>query len=342
MPPTAWSRTRCRSCCRPAMATSGSAPRPGSSGSTASASRPSTGTTHPRCSITTSGPLPRATMARSGSARSPAGSFAIATATSAHSVATTGCPTRRSTRCMSIAPATLWVGTFGAGLARWAGTRFEVIDRARGLAHDHVRSIFEDRDGVMWVGTDGGGVSRIVQRTRRAGRRGCPGSRRRWSGPSPRTGAGAMWFGTYADGLYRLDRGTLSHLRQRRRPAVRQRLGVARGSRRESLGRHERWSGTPGPRVASPRSISSTARRGMPIRSLYEDRDGALWIGGYGVGLSRLHRRRLHADRHGGRPLGRPRLRAARGSAGHRVGRHRRRRPQPHCTGRRSAHVHAP
>ena len=56
----------------------------------------------------------------------------------------------------------MWVGTFGAGLARWAGTRFEIIDRTSGLAHDHVRSIYEDRDGVIWVGTDGGGVSRIV------------------------------------------------------------------------------------------------------------------------------------------------------------------------------------
>ena len=32
---------------------------------------------------------------------------------------------------------------------------------AQGLSHDHVRAIHEDADGVLWIGTYGGGLNRL-------------------------------------------------------------------------------------------------------------------------------------------------------------------------------------
>ena len=181
---------------------------------------------------------------------------------------------------------TLWVGTFGAGLARWAGTRFEIINRASGLAHDHVRSIYEDRDGVIWVGTDGGGVSRIIGgRVQTGVAVPALASMVVWTISQDRRGA--MWFGTYASGLYRLERGALSHY-DNANGLPSDNVWALHEDRGGNL-----WAGTSAGlarfvdgRFQSFGQRDSSSR--MPIRSIYEDRDGALWIGGYGVGLSRF------------------------------------------------------
>ncbi len=181
---------------------------------------------------------------------------------------------------------TLWVGTFGAGLARWTGTRFETIDRTDGLAHNHVRSLFEDRDGVLWVGTDGGGLSRIVDgRVQTGVAVPALASLVVWTISQDRHGA--MWFGTYANGLYRLERGVLSHFDNTNGlPA--DNVWALHEDRGGTL-----WAGTSAglARFVDGRFQSFGQRDSsyrMPIRSLYEDRDGALWVGGYGVGLSRF------------------------------------------------------
>ena len=49
----------------------------------------------------------------------------------------------------------LWIGTDG-GLARWRGTRAEILGVAEGLPSPIVRSLIEDREGSLWVGTSGG------------------------------------------------------------------------------------------------------------------------------------------------------------------------------------------
>ena len=47
---------------------------------------------------------------------------------------------------------TLWAGTSGAGLARLAGERFEVIELGAEILVD-IHEIFRDSDGCLWVGT---------------------------------------------------------------------------------------------------------------------------------------------------------------------------------------------
>jgi ligand-binding sensor domain-containing protein/signal transduction histidine kinase len=55
---------------------------------------------------------------------------------------------------------TLWIGTVG-GLFRFANHQFTSYMQAQGLSHDAVRAIHEDADGVLWIGTYGGGLNRF-------------------------------------------------------------------------------------------------------------------------------------------------------------------------------------
>jgi diguanylate cyclase (GGDEF)-like protein len=55
----------------------------------------------------------------------------------------------------------LWLGTFG-GLARFDGVRFQVYDRTNSvLTNNEIRCLHEDAQGVLWVGTSGGGLYRL-------------------------------------------------------------------------------------------------------------------------------------------------------------------------------------
>jgi ligand-binding sensor domain-containing protein/signal transduction histidine kinase len=50
----------------------------------------------------------------------------------------------------------LWIGTEGGGLLRYAAGRFRVFGAQDGLSDGFVRSLLEDRKGTIWVGTDNG------------------------------------------------------------------------------------------------------------------------------------------------------------------------------------------
>jgi hypothetical protein len=50
----------------------------------------------------------------------------------------------------------LWIGSPEAGLSKIANGRIDHFTAADGLTGNHVRKIFEDREGVIWVGTTGG------------------------------------------------------------------------------------------------------------------------------------------------------------------------------------------
>ena len=54
----------------------------------------------------------------------------------------------------------LWIGTSG-GLARLADGRFTSFTAADGLAGNRVRTIYEDADGTLWIGTYDDGLSRF-------------------------------------------------------------------------------------------------------------------------------------------------------------------------------------
>ena len=51
---------------------------------------------------------------------------------------------------------TVWVGTWGGGLARFDGSQFKNFTVKDGLPSNHVFMLHEDTDGVLWVGTSNG------------------------------------------------------------------------------------------------------------------------------------------------------------------------------------------
>lgn len=54
----------------------------------------------------------------------------------------------------------LWVGTWGAGLARFDGRQWKNYTTKEGLSGNHVNSVALDPGGALWIGTDGG-VTRL-------------------------------------------------------------------------------------------------------------------------------------------------------------------------------------
>jgi len=163
----------------------------------------------------------------------------------------------------------LWVGTSGGGLNRLDGitddgrahfTRFQnEPDDAHSLGADTVVSIYEDRSGVLWVGTFGGGLNRLDRET---------GTFVRYQhdpeDPHSLTNNqvfsiyedrfGALWVGTYGGGLNRLDPETGSLARYQHDPE-------------------------------DPHSLS-----GITVTGIAEDRAGTLWIGTFDGGLNRYNR----------------------------------------------------
>ncbi len=49
-----------------------------------------------------------------------------------------------------------WFGTWGAGLSRFDGKRWQTFTQADGLGGNYIHALGVDRDGMLWAGTDGG------------------------------------------------------------------------------------------------------------------------------------------------------------------------------------------
>ncbi len=155
------------------------------------------------------------------------------------------------------------------GLNRYDGYEFEVYEHdpqdPNTLGGSFIQSLYEDPSGALWIGTNGGGLSRLD----------------RTSAPGPGPGRfthyqhdpedpyslssnvvlsiyedqeGILWIGTDGGGLNKFDR---------------------------DIGQFVRFQHDP----EDPHSLSHNA-----VQTIYEDREGALWIGTDGGGLNRLDR----------------------------------------------------
>ncbi len=216
----------------------------------------------------------------------------------------------------------LWVATTG-GLLRFKHGEFTRYGSEQGLGQDLLTALWEDRQGAIWIGTFGGGVSRwkdgqITTYTTHEGLS----SNFVWA--ICETEEGSLWVGTN-EGLNRFSEGRFTVYRKAEglpgkavwalMPARKGGLwigtdgGLVRWQRerftpREGLSHpvvralseqgDVLWVGTDGGglnRLVNGRFSHFTTREGLSndfVLSLYVDREGSLWIGTHGGGLNRL------------------------------------------------------
>jgi len=225
----------------------------------------------------------------------------------------------------------LWIGTDGRGVIHRKGPHSINVSEGAGLTQERVRSMLEDRDGVIWVGTQNG-VERIVgDRVECLSALGLvPGD---VTSPFAADGAGGMFIVT-VKGLFHWTHGAarLVPLRHAELGAVtaayadargRVWIGMQRGALEMANGaagwsdvlvpaahgpvaailvdrEDNLWLGTRGHgicRLSATGVLTHwTTADGLAddfIRRLFEDNEGNLWIGMLGGGLSRWRRATL-------------------------------------------------
>lgn len=166
----------------------------------------------------------------------------------------------------------LWIGTYGNGVVRLSGDgRLSRYGLAEGMANPTVRAIFEDDEGSLWIGTNGG-----VEQLR-------VGAFITWSRREGLADAvarvifedrdGVLWVGT-ANGLSRWERGEWRPVNDARLARI---LSIAQ-SRDGAL-----WFGTTNGvyRVLGGKTTIITTAQGLSnntVRDIHEDRRGDVWI----------------------------------------------------------------
>jgi signal transduction histidine kinase/DNA-binding response OmpR family regulator len=181
---------------------------------------------------------------------------------------------------------TLWFGSFGSGLARFAGGRFEVFKLPHGIPGDLVLAIHRDRGGDLWIGAYNGSMCRF--------REGLPCER-----PPALRGRvvraihhdrrGSLWVGTESGLFVRSSEGAWSRAAAAEAMTPRT-VRVILEAPDGTL-----WFGTNGggllryrPAVGFERFTAAQGLSSDLIRSIHRDATGIMWIGTEGRGLNRL------------------------------------------------------
>ena len=178
----------------------------------------------------------------------------------------------------SVAPdGAVWFQVWDHGIARFDGTTFNFVSTHDGLPSDRVYGSQVDKDGILWLGTQTGlarfdGVSMVVLKRE-------DGLLNNRVDDVRQTADGAVWLATES-GIQRLelDGPRIWSLGDGLRSAE---VTTVLPARDGSI-----WAGTPGGGATRLRGNSLetlTAAEGLGgdyVFSLWEDRDGTVWIGG--------------------------------------------------------------
>ncbi|MEL7168933.1 MAG: two-component regulator propeller domain-containing protein, partial [Bacteroidota bacterium] len=193
----------------------------------------------------------------------------------------------------------LWVSVLGTGLVHLRDAKMTPFGEPEGLEAAVAYSIAEGRRGRVWVGTDGGGVSRIedgrVVETLRAD--GPSGLASDFVNAVVETRDGTLWVGTNGDGLARCARSPSTEAGRWRcatytmddglpDPWVLALFEASDGTL---------WIGTDagivrarGERLLAGVLTEADGLGRSSVNTFEEDNAGVLWAGTYGGGLSRI------------------------------------------------------
>jgi ligand-binding sensor domain-containing protein/signal transduction histidine kinase/CheY-like chemotaxis protein len=201
----------------------------------------------------------------------------------------------------------LWIGTWGNGLYRRTRGGWTVYGTREGLSHNRVTALVEDRDGNLWIGTEGGGLNRLKD-GRLSSFTDKDGLPSRVVRALLEDREGSLWIGTEGGGLSRLKDGRLTSFTDKDGlvgsslvPIYQDRagalwIGAACGGlsrfQISDVGVQTDRLRTPPAALGAPTVVTTyTVQQGLPnncVWALTGDREGNLWIGTHGGGLTRF------------------------------------------------------
>jgi PAS domain S-box-containing protein len=181
----------------------------------------------------------------------------------------------------------MWFGT-RQGLTHWTGGILKTLTTKDGLPGNDIRSLHLDRDGSVWVGTNGNGLAHLSgNRTKTYSLKDGLPDNHVWA--IQRDAAGSLWIGTGGGGIGRLAGDRFEPFGSKQGFSGDE-IWAIKEDREGSL-----WIGSAGGGLHRLRNGSFTPY-GLPegltsdvVLGVFEDREGVLWVG-TDAGLNRIER----------------------------------------------------
>ncbi|MEM9173450.1 MAG: EAL domain-containing protein, partial [Pseudomonadota bacterium] len=197
----------------------------------------------------------------------------------------------------------LWIATSaGLSLLDRTSSQFQNYQHdpavADSLGNSFVMTLFEDRSGVLWLGTRGAGISHWNPRSWSLGLTRPPGFAGRQIVSFADDRNGHVWIGTMGDGLYRYNLETGES--QSASDAIGVEIDISRAMSLLIDQAGDLWIGTmtAGVHRVSLANGQITVFRNDPdaeqslsadgVMSLHEDNVGGIWVGTFGGGINRI------------------------------------------------------